>query len=297
MFRKRLLKNSIFSKAAIALTVAGIVTASSLTPALAATSRATMSWKEVSQTINSSNQYVYNGNQFDFSLSGRLLPAADGWGYVENGKVNTSKSGVFHSVNGWYLVTNGWVDFNTSGIKWIDGDNYYSFDHGKWVLTDNLVLSYGGTRWYVKDGKIDKSFNGFAANAEGIWKITNGQVDTSYTNVVNNPGGFASNGVYLYFKNGQFQPNAETIANNENGWWVIRNGQVDFSANGVFKKIKTENETSDSWWYCEGGKVIFTYNGAALNGNGIWYISGGKVDFNYNGIAYGFNFSGGHAQN
>ena len=206
--KKNLLKK-LFSKKVAAMTLASITAVSSLTPAMAAdATRGTVTWKSVSQEINASNQYVYDGNKTDFTLSGRLLPAAKGWGYIENGKVDTTKSGVFPGINGWFLVRNGWVDFNTTGLKWLNGDNYYSFNAGKVVFTDNGIamnLANSNTWWYVKDGKIDKSFSGFAPNQNGIWRIDNGQVNFSYGGIwCDQDCVFSENKAYLYFEEGKF---------------------------------------------------------------------------------------------
>lgn len=145
MFRKRLLKNQ-FSKAAIAISLTAVIAASSLVPASAAT-RGTVTWKSVSQEINSSNQYVYDGNKTDFTTSGRILMKGTVYGknsgYIENGKVNTSKSGVLPAGNGWFLVRNGWVDFSANGLKTVNGE-VYSFSGGRRVFTDNeIVMQYG----------------------------------------------------------------------------------------------------------------------------------------------------------
>ncbi len=298
--KTKLLKK-IFSKKAMVMVLAGVTVASSLTPAMAAeTTRGTVTSKVVSQSINSYNQYVYDGNKTDFTLSGRLLPAAKGWGYIENGKVNTSKSGLFPSSNGWFIVRNGWVDFNTTGLKWLNGDNYYSFNAGKVVFTDNGIamnLKGNSSWWYVKDGKIDKSFSGFAPNQNGIWRIDKGQVNFSYGGIWHDENSvFSENKAYMYFKDGKFDVTANTVAKNENGWWKITNGQVDFNFNGLAKN-------DNGWWYIQGGRVPgisdvtgqSTFNGAVENDKGIWYVSGSKVDFGFNGNAYGFHFNGGKA--
>ena len=266
--KTKLLKK-IFSKKAMVMVLAGVTVASSLTPAMAAeTTRGTVTSKVVSQSINSYNQYVYDGNKTDFTLSGRLLPAAKGWGYIENGKVNTSKSGLFPNSNGWFVVRNGWVDFNTTGLKWLNGDNYYSFNAGKVVFTDNGIamnLTGNSSWWYVKDGKIDKSFSGFAPNQNGIWRIDKGQVNFNYSGVIKDPCGITSSGAgWVYFSGGKFNPTANSVEKNDNGWWKITNGQVDFN-----------------------------FNGLAQNSKGTWLIQGGKVNFDYNGFGYGCWIQGG----
>lgn len=274
---KKILKK-FSTKRIAALVLAGITMASSLTPAMAAdTTRGTVTWKEVSQGINSSNQYVYDGSKFDFSLSGRLLPASTFWGYIENGKVNTSKNGVYGNMNGWYLVKNGKVDFSANGLKNVGG-TIYSFSGGKRVFTDNgTVLQYGNGDWrYMVDGEWKSNYTGFAGNKNGVWRIKDGKVDFTYTGVIKDPCGLTNQGAgWVYFKEGKFDQTANTVAKNEHGWWKITNGQVDFNFNGI-----------------------------ASNENGSWYISNGKVpgvssdtsESQYNGFAYGFWIQGSKVQ-
>ena len=307
--KKNLLKK-LFSKKVMAMVLSGITVASCLTPAMAAeTTRGTVSWKSVSQGINSSNQYVYDGNKTDFSLTGRILSKGDSKGYIENGKVNASKNGLLPALDGWYLITNGWVNTSYSSLKWISGDNYYSFKNGKLVMTDNrtvLKLDDGSNSWwYVTNGKIDKSFTGFAANENGIWRVESGKVNFDYTGIwYDKNSEFSENAAYLYFKNGKLDTSANTVAKNENGWWKITNGQVDFKFTGLAKN-------DNGWWYIKNGRVPGvsdvsgqpTFEGAVENSNGIWYVKGSKVQMwyskdnpGYTGTAYGFRFVNGKAQ-
>ena len=268
MFRKRLLKNQ-FSKATIAISLAAVITSSSLAPASAAT-RGTVTWKSVSQGINSANQYVYDGNKTDFTTSGRILMKGTVYGknsgYIENGKVNTSKSGVLPAGNGWFLVRNGWVDFSANGLKTVNGE-VYSFSGGRRVFTDNeIVMQYGNGDWrYMYDGKWISNYTGFARNSNGVWRIENGKVNFNYSGVIKDPCGITSSGAgWVYFSGGKFNPTANSVEKNDNGWWKITNGQVDFN-----------------------------FNGLAQNSKGTWLIQGGKVNFDYNGFGYGCWIQGG----
>lgn len=268
MIRKRLLKNQ-FSKAAIVISLAAVIAASTLVPASAAT-RGTVTWKSVSQEINSSNQYVYDGNKTDFTTSGRILMKGTVYGknsgYIENGKVNTSKSGVLPAGNGWFLVRNGWVDFSANGLKTVNGE-VYSFSGGRRVFTDNdIVMQYGNGDWrYMYDGKWISNYTGFARNSNGVWRIENGKVNFNYSGVIKDPCGITSSGAgWVYFSGGKFNPTANSVEKNDNGWWKITNGQVDFN-----------------------------FNGLAQNSSGTWLIQGGKVNFDYNGFGYGCWIQGG----
>ena len=66
-------------------------------------------------------------------------------------------------------------------IKQADDGNLYAY------YNDTVVDSYtgvlkdeSGTWYYVKDGKVDLTYTGFASNSEGEWYIKDGKVDFSY---------------------------------------------------------------------------------------------------------------------
>ena len=66
-------------------------------------------------------------------------------------------------------------------IKQADDGNLYAY------YNDTVVDSYtgvlkdeSGTWYYVKDGKVDLTYTGFASNSEGEWYTKDGKVDFSY---------------------------------------------------------------------------------------------------------------------
>ncbi len=67
-------------------------------------------------------------------------------------------------------------------IKQAEDGNLYAY------YNDTVVDSYtgvlqeptSGTWYYVKDGKVDLTYTGFASNSEGEWYIKDGKVDFSY---------------------------------------------------------------------------------------------------------------------
>lgn len=122
----------------------------------------------------------------------------------------------------------------------------------------------------MKDGVIERDYNGVAQNENGWWKIKNGVVDFSYNGLAKNDYG------WWYCEKGKVNFNYNGIVQNEYGWWVARNSKVDFSYNGL-----AQNE--HGWWMCQGGKVDFDYNGLCINEHGTWVLEKGKVNFDYNG--------------
>lgn len=275
----------------------------------AATGEPSITWKTVSQGINSSNEYVYDGEKTDATLSNRLLKQAGSlWGLITDGKVDTGYTGVAANLNGWFKVESGWVDFTESGITkaasvtvplstW--DSSWYSFSDGKVQISDNdTVIHNENGWWYITDGAVDFSYNGFAQNGNGAWHITGGRVTFDDYGVFKDENNALGNGTgerYLVIDS-MVQEGMEYdvvrvsgSSNNTDGWWYVSNGKV---VKGV-----TVAKNVNGWWYInEEGKVDFSFNGAASNSNGTWYISNGKVDFTFNGTAYGYTFVNGKAQ-
>lgn len=277
-------------KACLWLVACGILSLQILLPWQAHAEEAGVTWKKVTQGINEQNQYVYDGNKTDGTMSARVLEktSAGIWGYIDRGIVKNTDSILTPNGGGWWHVVNGWVD--TSSGVYSTTDGAFEFVDGKLdCMANQTVASYRSQRRYLLDGKVDGAYTGLGTDENGIYWIAQGTVDESYTNVVKDTIGLTNSAGWLCIKKGVFDADADTIAKNENGWWKIRNGLVDFSYNGL---AKNEN----GWFYVQGGKVNFSYNGVAQNENGIWYVANGKVDLGYNGHAYGYYFTGGKVQ-
>ena len=174
-------------------------------------------------------------------------------GYMDN--TGTSYGGHLHwevrQPNGYKIDPEPYLNRPLPGMGgWVE------YINGEWV--------------YVKDGKIDYSYNGVAQNENGWWKIKNGKVDFSFTGLAKNEYG------WWYCENGKVNFTYNGIVKNEYGWWKVTNGKVDFTYNGL---AKNEN----GWWMLQGGKVDFDYNGLCCNEYGTWVLVEGKVNFDYVG--------------
>ena len=199
----------------------------------------------------------------------------------------------------------------------VSADTYKSVGNATVVKTTYKRVSGW---YYVKDGKVLTSFNGFAKNKNGWWYVRNGKVDFSANSIIKGKLGSVSGWWYVKdgkvqftdtiarnqygwwkVKGGRVDFTFTGIAQNENGWWYCRNGKVNFSYNGLVKycnkywairngKVNL-NETiaknQYGWWYCKNGTVDTDYTGFAQNENGWWYVKNGKVDFSVNDTFYG----------
>jgi len=133
-------------------------------------------------------------------------------------------------------------------------------------------------KWYLYDktsGQIKTDVTGFVQNKYGWWRVENGQVNFTCTDVLKG----TVNGVdgWYYVENGKVRQDDDSIRQNVNGWWKTNHGKVDFTYTGV-----AQNE--HGWWRVENGKVNFNFTGLAQNQYGWWYLKDGKVDFTHSGI-------------
>ena len=162
--------------------------------------------------------------------------------------------------------------------------------------------TYNGVKaWrYVKNGKVDPSYTGFAPNQYGIWYLNNGRVDFSANGVFK---GYVDGELAWWYVEGGKVTFKDTVAKNQYGWWYVNDGKVDFSftgfeynkyglwyinsgkvnfgANGVYKGY-VDGELA--WWYVKNGEVTYT-DTVAKNQYGWWAVTDGKVDFSVNGFA------------
>jgi len=213
-------------------------------------------------------------------------PDSSDWYYYKNGKIAEDVTdvikGTVNGVTGWWNVVNGKV---TPGIT---------------------VAKNSSGWWYIdKDGKVDKTYTGFAKNANGIWYMENGKLTRKTNGVIkDSKGAVGSSGTWYYVLSSKVQEDFTGLADykNASGWWYITNGKVDRSVNTVAKnkngwyyvlsgKVQkdftglADYQNSSGWWYIKSGKVDRSYKGLAKNKNGWFYLKNGKVDRSYTGFA------------
>ena len=176
--------------------------------------------------------------------------------------------------------------------------NWYVYKDGSvdTTYTGLAANTYGW--WYVEGGKVNFNATGLVANEYGWWYVQNGTIDFGYTGLAANEYGwwyveggkinFEHTGLvaneygWWYVEGGKINFNATGLVANEYGWWYVQGGQINFNFNGI-----VPNE--QGWWYVRNGMIDFNFNGLAANENGWWKFEGGKIDFNFNGAAQNEN--------
>ena len=176
--------------------------------------------------------------------------------------------------------------------------NWYVYKDGSvdTTYTGLAANTYGW--WYVEGGKVNFNATGLVANEYGWWYVQNGTIDFGYTGLAANEYGWwyveggkinfehtglvANEHGWWYVEGGKINFNANGLVANEYGWWYVQGGQINFNFNGI-----VPNE--QGWWYVRNGMIDFNFNGLAANENGWWKFEGGKIDFNFNGAAQNEN--------
>ncbi|WP_462416026.1 endo-alpha-N-acetylgalactosaminidase family protein [Eubacterium ramulus] len=150
--------------------------------------------------------------------------------------------------------------------------NWYVYKDGSvdTTYTGLAANTYGW--WYVEGGKVNFNATGLVANEYGWWYVQNGTIDFGYTGLAANEYG------WWYVEGGKINFNHTGLVANEHGWWYVEDGKINFNATGL-----VANEYG--WWYVQGGQINFNFNGIVANENGWWYVRNGMIDFNFNGLA------------
>ncbi len=124
-----------------------------------------------------------SGTWFDFPASEELanytgLYETDyGWAYLKNGVIDTNYFGLASKEDGTYFVSNGFIDWDKGVIPSNAAWFAYPGREGMENYNGLYETDYGWA--YLKDGVIDTSYNGYAANALGIYYVSNGFIDWS----------------------------------------------------------------------------------------------------------------------
>lgn len=216
-----------------------------------------------------------------------IAPNENGWWKVKNGRVDFTFQGFAPNENGWWYIRNGKVNFDKNDVmKCVANTDPYAAGEEDWwlvrygkVTNDTTVAENVYGWWYVKEGRVDFTFQGFVSNEYGWWYLENGKVGFNKNDIMN---GFANTDPCTVGEEGWWLVRGSkvsketTVAQNSNGWWYVNQGKVDFAYTGI-------QNNSYGWWRIEDGKVNFGFTGLAENEYGTWYLESGKVNFGYNG--------------
>ena len=142
-------------------------------------------------------------------------------------------------------------------------------------IPDGLNKGTDGLWGYYKDGKLDTTFTGLAANAYGTWYIVNGRINTKFTGL------YKYNNKWQYINKGKLDTTYTGVATNDYGTWYMENGSINTKFTGLYKY-------NNKWQYFAKGKLNATYTGVATNDYGTWYMENGSINTKFTGL-YKYN--------
>jgi len=258
-----------------------------------------------------------NANIQEKAILNGLVLESGKYVYYENGKINSSFTGLYEQDNVKWYVIKGEVDFNYNGT-YKDKTGTYLIEKNK-VMVDFIGLKQLDDWRMVINGKIDYNYTGLAKNQYGTWYMKDGKISYDYTGVYKD-----ATGDYVVQKSqvrtdltglvelddwrmvidGKVDYSYTGIGKNQNGMWYIENGKINYKYTGVFCDNTTayviiQNRVNntfpknvdrlvllDDWRMFVNGKVNYTYTGLGKNENGIWYVKNGKITYDYTGTYY-----------
>ena len=210
-------------------------------------------------------KYYYDNGKINTSYTG--LASYQGLKYyVLAGSVQENRTGLILYENVWYYIRNGAVDTQYTGLA-LNG-NWYYVKKGvvDWTFT-GLVLHYGSW-YYVEKGKLNWDYTGLALNGNWYY-VKKGVVDWTFTGLV------LYHGSWYYVEKGKLNWDYTGLALN-GSWYYVKKGVVDWTFTGLVLYY-------GKWYYVEKGKLNWDYTGLALNGS-WYYVKKGVVDWTFTGL-------------
>lgn len=131
---------------------------------------------------NANGWWYVNDGKVDFTHTG-VEQNENGWWYVKDGKVDFTFNGFAKNANGWWLLKNGKVDFSVNDIihgkantdPEKDGEEAWWFVKGGKVTDETTVAKNANGWWYVNEGKVDFTYSGYGFYDNRIWRIKDGK--------------------------------------------------------------------------------------------------------------------------
>ena len=139
--------------------------------------------KAAHNIISNVGTYTYDQQKSPIISDTGMFKVLNEWGYLQNGVVDNTFTGMARNDYGWWYLNNGKLDLNYTGMA--------KNDYGWWYLRNGkLDLSYTGMArndygwWYMSSGKLDTVFTGIGLNPYGEWYIQNGSLRLNYSGIL-----------------------------------------------------------------------------------------------------------------
>ena len=134
---------------------------------------------------------------------------------MRNGQVDFSYTGLVYENEKCYLVQDGRVQKENNSLAYLtlNGENSWCQVTDGYICTGNdknydeeTLVYYDGSWWYVKNHKVDFSYNGFVDYKDTLWYVKNGRYSYETTGFV-----MADGYSCYYVTNGRFDDSYEDV--------------------------------------------------------------------------------------
>ena len=139
-------------------------------------------------------------------------------------------------------------------------------------------LNMVGDEWYyMSNGEIDKSKNGFIEYDGGLFFVSQGRLITEKSGLVQDP---INREDWYYLSKGQAQTKYTGLAQYDGAWFYVENGKLN-------TKLSDFVSYDGGLFYVGAGRIMKEVNGLAQDPNGSdwYYLAGGQAQTQYTGLA------------
>lgn len=192
--------------------------------------------------------------------------------YFTNGRYDDTFSGTAAMGDSCWILKNGVLSAFYTGLALNEAGElkYYkdgAFDATYCGIADN---DEDGNSYYVTNGYVDSTKNGFCYVDGNLYYFVNGQADYSYTGIWED----SETGNVYYIKDSSIQ-NYTGIARFEDKLMYFTRGILDTTINGLVKYYENNDLTSYKYYYFVNGVAETSLNGFVAStdafGTEIWY--------------------------
>ena len=165
------------------------------------------------------------------------------------------------------------------GLHMAEDENIYYYKDGKVDKTFEGYADYEGSKFYVKNGTIDTSINGVQIDPNSnplVWYFcSNGQVQTQHVGLAE------YDGEWFYITDGKVQTEMNKFVEYNGGLFAVAAGRIVSEYSGLMQD--PENTKTGDWYFFANGQAQTQYTGLALYDGQWFYVQAGKFDPTYNG--------------
>ena len=160
----------------------------------------------------------------------------------------------------------------TDGLHPDSNGDLWCYKDGRIDKTFEGMVTYDGSQFYVKDGKVQK-IDGLKLVKETWYFLTKGRVQTQHTGLVQ------YDGEWFYVTKAILDTTISGVIPYDGGEFVFTQGRLIQELNGLWL-----NPGDNTWYFIANGQVQRNYTGLALYDGHWFHVVDGIFDQTYTGL-------------